>query len=249
MRQHRVIATVCFALVCSGAFSVVDHAAAAEKKVIGFAVPVLANPFWKQEVDFAKRVADELGGELIVEDANQDEAKQLQIMDNFASRKVDAIITAPVTTAVAPALIKAAGRANIPIFFAERTDLELPHVEEFRQTGQYLIIDDRIKRPSEQLKSRLCRSPSIGPRPGCKACWPTRNIFATGLLRPPLGLRKPPQRRCTGARTPFKASILVFKNAHAPYNRSLMRPTEGRAASGPRTTVALRPARRDALGD
>ncbi|MGN6303939.1 MAG: sugar ABC transporter substrate-binding protein, partial [Mesorhizobium sp.] len=88
MRQHRVIATVCFALVCSSALSVVDQAAAAEKKVIGFAVPVLANPFWKQEVDFAKRVADELGGELIVEDANQDEAKQLQIMDNFASRKV-----------------------------------------------------------------------------------------------------------------------------------------------------------------
>jgi len=133
MRQHRVIATVCFALVCSSALSVVDQAAAAEKKVIGFAVPVLANPFWKQEVDFAKRVADELGGELIVEDANQDEAKQLQIMDNFASRKVDAIITAPVTTAVAPALIKAAGRANIPIFFAERTPGFEPDPEKYPQ--------------------------------------------------------------------------------------------------------------------
>jgi ABC-type sugar transport system substrate-binding protein len=137
MHQHRFSAVIGFVFACSIALGMVSQPAAAEtakeKILIGMAVPVLANPFWKQEVDFAQRVADELGGELIVEDANQDEGKQLQIISNFASRKVDAIITAPVTTAVAPALIKAAGRANIPIFFAERTPGFKPDLEKYPQ--------------------------------------------------------------------------------------------------------------------
>ncbi len=136
MHKRRITTAIGFILASSSVLGGVQHASAAEqakKVVIGFAVPVLANPFWKQEVDFAKHVADQLGGELIVEDASQDEAKQLQIMDNFASRKVDAIITAPVTTAVAPALIKAAGRAKIPIFFAERTPGFRPDPQKYPQ--------------------------------------------------------------------------------------------------------------------
>ena len=136
MYKRRTIAAMGIALACSSFLAGVQSASAnepAKKVVIGFAVPVLANPFWKQEVDFAQYVADQLGGELIVEDAAQDEAKQLQIMDNFASRGVDAIITAPVTTAVAPALIKAAGRAEIPIFFAERTPGFKPDPEKYPQ--------------------------------------------------------------------------------------------------------------------
>jgi inositol transport system substrate-binding protein len=91
------------------------------KFTIGFSVPVLASPFWKTEADFMKHVAEELGGELIVADANQDESKQLQIMETFVSQGVDGIIAASVTDALAPALIKVTDRAGIPLVFAERT--------------------------------------------------------------------------------------------------------------------------------
>ncbi len=88
---------------------------------IGFNVPVLANPFWKQNVEFAEDAAEAVGASMVVADANQDEAKQLKIMEDFAAQGVDAIVVAPVTTAVVPALIKAADNAKIPLVFAERT--------------------------------------------------------------------------------------------------------------------------------
>lgn len=92
-----------------------------EEFEIGFNVPVLANPFWKQNVEFAEDAATAVGATLIIADANQDEAQQLKIMEDFAAQGVDAIVVAPVTTAVVPALIKAADDAEIPLFFAERT--------------------------------------------------------------------------------------------------------------------------------
>jgi ABC-type sugar transport system substrate-binding protein len=88
---------------------------------IGFNVPVLANPFWKQNVEFAKKAAEAVGAKLIVVDANQDEAKQLKLMEDLVAQGVDGIIVAPVTTAVVPALIKVTDKANIPLVFAERT--------------------------------------------------------------------------------------------------------------------------------
>jgi ribose transport system substrate-binding protein len=88
---------------------------------IGFSVPVLASPFWKTEADFMQHVAEELGGKLIVADANQDESKQLQSIESFVSQGVDGIIAASVTDALAPALIKVTDKAGIPIVFAERT--------------------------------------------------------------------------------------------------------------------------------
>lgn len=106
---------------CSASTSQSPANHAKKKLTIGFAMPVLANPFWRSEADFATHVADQLGNTVvIVTDAQSDEGKQLQQVEDLISRGVDGLIVSPVTAAVGPAELKAAKNANIPIVFAER---------------------------------------------------------------------------------------------------------------------------------
>jgi len=80
---------------------------------IGFAVPVLANPYWSQNVDFAKAVATDLGAEIVVADAKSSESTQLTNVQNLISQGVDGIIFGPVTVSVGPAILDACKTAQI----------------------------------------------------------------------------------------------------------------------------------------
>ena len=80
---------------------------------IGFAVPVLANPYWSQNVDFAKKAAKDLGARVVVANANSSEATQLSNVQNLISQGVDGIIFGPVTASVGPAILKACASASI----------------------------------------------------------------------------------------------------------------------------------------
>ncbi|HEX5595428.1 MAG TPA: sugar ABC transporter substrate-binding protein [Micromonosporaceae bacterium] len=107
---------------CSGGETKSGSGNGSDKQItIGFALPVLANPFWRKEADFAKYVGEQLGNvKVVIVDAESDEGKQVQQVESLISQGVDGIIASPVTQAVGPALLRAAEQADIPMVFAER---------------------------------------------------------------------------------------------------------------------------------
>lgn len=80
---------------------------------IGFLVPTLENPFFVDMTEAAKSMSSEKI-EILVQ-ANQDELKQNQIIENFITQGVDAICFVPINSeSIIPAIIKA-NKANIPV--------------------------------------------------------------------------------------------------------------------------------------
>lgn len=92
-----------------------------EKKVIGFSVSTLNNPFFVDLRDGAQAAAKEMGVELVVMDAQNDASKQMSNIENLVQQKVSVLIVNPVDSkAIAPA-IEAANKANIPVITVDRS--------------------------------------------------------------------------------------------------------------------------------
>src|SRR5690554_477029 len=75
---------------------------------IGVSVPVLANPFWRAFADFAVEAGEALGARVVVVDANQNDATQLNQIQGLISQGVDGIVVTPNTSAIAEALLRQA---------------------------------------------------------------------------------------------------------------------------------------------
>jgi ABC-type sugar transport system substrate-binding protein len=109
-------------------------AASAATETIGVSIPTLDNPFWVRAVDFAKHAASDLGINLIVVGAANQEQKQLNDVQSLLSRGVDALVVTPQSTASAPGLIRLADRAGKPIVVVDRypgfpaTNQQAPYV-------------------------------------------------------------------------------------------------------------------------
>jgi ribose transport system substrate-binding protein len=92
---------------------------AAAKKV-GLAVSTLNNPFFVTLRDGAQKAADAAGVQLIVADAQNDNAKQADQLANFITQKVDVIVVNPTDSdAVVPSVQKA-NDAQIPVIALDR---------------------------------------------------------------------------------------------------------------------------------
>jgi len=87
---------------------------------IGFAVPVLANPYWKANVEFAKKMGSELGATVVVADANSQEDVQLKNVQDLIAQGVRGLVFGPVTAAVGPSILKACQDAHIKCAAAAR---------------------------------------------------------------------------------------------------------------------------------
>jgi ABC-type sugar transport system substrate-binding protein len=119
MTRHRNLLTV--ALLATAAPGLLSGTPAAAKQVtIGFAAPIIANPWWKANAEFAQHLGEQLGAKVIIADANDQEEKQIKNIEDFIANGVDGIVVAPVSTALAPALLKRAEEAGIKMAFAER---------------------------------------------------------------------------------------------------------------------------------
>lgn len=91
-----------------------------DKKVVGFAVSTLNNPFFVTLTDGAKDAASQKGVELIVVDAGDDAAKQTSDIEDLISKKVGVLIVNPVDSdAVAPA-VESAKEAGIKVISVDR---------------------------------------------------------------------------------------------------------------------------------
>jgi ribose transport system substrate-binding protein len=112
-----VILTLLLA-ACGGQLS---GATGGNKRKIGFAVSTLANPFFVSLRDGAQKKASSAGYDLLVADAQDDNAKQADQIGNFITQKVDVLIVNPTDSdAVSPSIRKANG-ANIPVIALDRS--------------------------------------------------------------------------------------------------------------------------------
>ena len=80
---------------------------------IGYAVPVLANPYWEQNVAFARKMASELGISLVVENANSAEDTQLKNIEDLVAQGVKGIVFGPITGSIGPAILKVCQQNNL----------------------------------------------------------------------------------------------------------------------------------------
>lgn len=114
-----------------------------EQITIGYAVPVVANPYWQGNIAFAQQMADELDVELIVQDARDQADTQLKNIEDLIATGVDGIIFGPINTTVGPAILKLCESSGTPCVAAER----LPGVEPDEASKEYfpgyVVGDDK----------------------------------------------------------------------------------------------------------
>ncbi len=92
----------------------------AGKYVIGLSLSTLNNPFFVTLRDGAKKAAEELGVELIVLDAQDNPAKQLNDIEDLIEKKVDLIIINPTDSDAIVSAVESANEAGIPVITVDR---------------------------------------------------------------------------------------------------------------------------------
>lgn len=88
--------------------------------VIGVSYPTANSPFWKAYTDFIEEGGSQLGVDINLVSADENEQKQLSDVQNLISQGVDGLIITPQSTSIAPALLRAAAQANIPVVVTDR---------------------------------------------------------------------------------------------------------------------------------
>lgn len=93
--------------------------AAGASKTIGVSIQNREAQFYQDMENGMKAAAAKHGYSLIVVDANRDNAKQQSQVEDFISKKVDAIVLTPYDSQAIGSAIVEANKANIPVFTAD----------------------------------------------------------------------------------------------------------------------------------
>ena len=128
---------------------------------IGYAVPVLANPYWETNVQFAKQMASALGVSLVVESANDQADTQLQNVENLVAQGVKGIVFGPIDTHIGPAILKVCQQHHIVCAAAERRPGVEPNDSNKDYFAGYVVGDDhdlgtRIGHILDRAGARKC---------------------------------------------------------------------------------------------
>ncbi|MCU6747240.1 MULTISPECIES: substrate-binding domain-containing protein [Lachnospiraceae] len=90
--------------------------AESDKKVIGVSLLNCTHVFYNNIQKGLENKAEELGWELIIQDAAADANKQLSQVQDFITQDVDAIIICPTNSAGSKSMVELADEADIPVF-------------------------------------------------------------------------------------------------------------------------------------
>ncbi len=96
-----------------------QQASAPNKKVIGVSLLNRAHIFYRDLEEGLKTEAAKHGYELIITSGDFDLGKQISQIEDFITRKVDAIVLCPVDSRGVGVAVKKANDANIPVFTAD----------------------------------------------------------------------------------------------------------------------------------
>jgi ribose transport system substrate-binding protein len=114
---------------------------------IGLSISTLNNPFFVDLRDGVQEKAKDLGYDVIVYDAQDDSAKQLNDVEDLISKKVDIIIVNPTDSDAIGTAITAANDADIPVITVDRsansgkvaTHIASDNVAGGKMAGEYLL--------------------------------------------------------------------------------------------------------------
>jgi ribose transport system substrate-binding protein len=127
---RRALARFAFSLVTGAAVSACSHgasqssaspaaSAAAGRKTIGVSIQNREAQFYQDMESGMRSEAAKYGYALIVVDASRDNAKQQSQVEDFISKRVDAIVLTPYDSQAIGSAIAEANSANIPVFTAD----------------------------------------------------------------------------------------------------------------------------------
>lgn len=87
---------------------------------IGFSISTLNNPFFVSLKEGAEQAAEEAGAKLIVADAQDDSAKQLNDVEDLIQKKVDILLINPTDSHAVSSAVESANQAGIPVITVDR---------------------------------------------------------------------------------------------------------------------------------
>lgn len=119
---------------------------------IGLSISTLNNPFFVTLKEGAEKAAKEKGIDLIVVDAQNDSAKQINDIEDLIQQDVDLILVNPTDSSAVTSAIESANSANIPVITVDRsadggnvaTHIASDNVAGGKMAGEFLL---------EQLKN------------------------------------------------------------------------------------------------
>ena len=183
MRIFKTLGALGLSLVCGLACQPTDKdgPAGEEKFIIAFSQCNSAEPYRTAQNNIMRReIANYPDCELIIQDAQQDNAKQIAQIENFISRGIDVLIVAPNEAAPLTDAVKRAKEAGIKVICLERDLLE-PVYDSFVGADNVKIGELAGQFVANYLKEKAIENPVV--------------VEMKGLLG-----TKPQQERHDGAR-------------------------------------------------
>ena len=111
-------------IIVAGLTSLISTSVMAEN--IGVTMALFDDNFLTVLRNGIQKMADEMNGVNVqIEDAQNDVAKQLDQINNFAASGVDAIIVNPVDTSATQAMTNAAAAAGVPLVYVNREPINV----------------------------------------------------------------------------------------------------------------------------
>jgi D-xylose transport system substrate-binding protein len=97
---------------------------AAKKPTIGLSLDTLKEERWQRDRDLLKSKIDQLGGQVLVQSANSDEALQNSQAENLLTQGVDVLIVVPHNAKTAATIVQAAHKLKVPVIAYDRLILD-----------------------------------------------------------------------------------------------------------------------------
>jgi len=94
--------------------------AARDHVLIGLSLDTLKEERWKADSEMFKAAAEKLGGEVLIQAANSDDAQQMQNVESLISRGVDVLVIVPHDGKAMAAAVNKAQAAGIPVLAYDR---------------------------------------------------------------------------------------------------------------------------------
>jgi inositol transport system substrate-binding protein len=137
-------------LLGAGFAALMTSAAAAE--TIGVSMALFDDNFLTVLRNGIQADADKMGITVQIEDAQNDVAKQLDQIKNFAASGVDAIIVNPVDTSATQAMTDAAAAAGVPLVYVNREPINVDTLPD----GQAFVASNEVESGTLETKE-ICR--------------------------------------------------------------------------------------------
>jgi D-xylose transport system substrate-binding protein len=110
------------------------------KPRIGLLMDTLEEERWQRDRDLFLERAKQLGAEVLVESAERDDAKQLQLAESLLERGVQALVVVPHDAEAAAQIVEAASKRSVPVISYDRlilkADVELYVSYDNRRIGE-----------------------------------------------------------------------------------------------------------------